>query len=56
MEAYLAYSNLEGMMELTENMFKHIAQSVFGKYTFIWGENEINLNTVCIVCIENAEF
>ena len=45
MEAYLAYSNLEGMMELTEAMFKTIAKEVFGKYTFNWGGNEINLES-----------
>ena len=44
MEAYLAYSNLEGMMELTENMFKTIAKDVFGKYVYNWAGNEIDLS------------
>ena len=44
MEAYLAYSNLEGMMEMTESMFKTIAKDIFGKYTFNWNGNEINLD------------
>lgn len=44
MEAYLAYSDLEGMMELTESMFKYIAQNVYGKYKFNWCENEIDLS------------
>jgi lysyl-tRNA synthetase class 2 len=44
MEAYLAYSNLEGMMEMTEGMFKTIAKNVFNKYTFNWCGNEINLD------------
>ena len=44
MEAYLAYSNLEGMMELTESMFKTIAKEVFGRYTFNWCGNEIKLD------------
>ena len=43
MEAYLAYSNLEGMMEMTENMFKTIAKNVFNKEVFNWCGNEINL-------------
>ena len=43
MEAYQAYSNLEGMMEMTENMFKTIAKEVFGKYTYNWNDNEIDL-------------
>ncbi len=33
MEAYLAYSNLEGMMDLTEGLFQAIAQAM-GKDTF----------------------
>ena len=44
MEAYEAYSNLEGMMEMTENMFKTIAKEVFGKYTYNWNGHEINID------------
>ena len=44
MEAYLAYSNLEGMMDLTEGMFKTIANDVFGKTTYNYLGNEINLD------------
>ena len=44
MEAYLAYSNLEGMMEMTESMFKTIAKEVFNKDIFKWYENEIDLS------------
>ena len=33
MEAYLAYSDLEGMMELTESMFTSIAENVIGRTT-----------------------
>ena len=44
MEAYLAYSNLEGMMELTETMYKTIAKDVFGKYVYNWCGNEIDLS------------
>jgi len=44
MEAYLAYSDLEGMMEMTEALYKTIAKEVFGKYTFNWCGNEINLD------------
>ena len=43
MEAYLAYSDLEGMMDLTENMFQKIASDVFGKMTYNFGGHEINL-------------
>ena len=43
MEAYLAYSDLEGMMDLTENMFQKIANEVFGKITYNFGGHEINL-------------
>lgn len=43
MEAYLAYSDLEGMMDLTEDMYQEIANKVFGKMTYNWCGNEINL-------------
>lgn len=42
MEAYLAYSDLEGMMEMTEAMFKEIAR-VVGKDVYNWCGNEINI-------------
>ena len=43
MEAYLAYSDLEGMMDLTEKMYQTIATEVFGKMTYNWCGNEISL-------------
>ncbi|MBR5048988.1 MAG: lysine--tRNA ligase [Erysipelotrichaceae bacterium] len=43
MEAYLAYSNLEGMMELTEGMFTTIAREVFGKMEYSYEGNVISL-------------
>ncbi len=43
MEAYLAYSDLEGMMNLTENMFQEIAKNVFGKMTYNFSGHDINL-------------
>ncbi len=43
MEAYLAYSNLDGMMEMTEAMFKKVAKDVFGKYVFNWNGHEIDV-------------
>ena len=43
MEAYLAYSDLEGMMELTEDMYQTIARDVIGKMTYNFGGYEINL-------------
>ena len=44
MEAYQAFSNLDGMMEMTEAMFKTIAKEVFNKDTFMWNEHEINIS------------
>lgn len=44
MEAYLAYSDLEGMMDLTENLFQNIAKNVYNKTIFHWGENDIDLS------------
>ena len=43
MEAYLAYSDLEGMMDMTEAMYTTIAKDVVGKMTYNWCGNEINL-------------
>jgi len=43
MEAYLAYSDLEGMMDLTENMYQTIARDVMGKMTYNWCGDEISL-------------
>ena len=43
MEAYLAYSDLEGMMNLTENMFQEIANKVMNKMVYNWCGNEIDL-------------
>lgn len=45
MEAYLAYSDLEGMMDLTEKMYTTIAKEVFYKMTYNWCGNEINLES-----------
>ena len=43
MEAYLAYSNLEGMMNLTEGMFTTIAKEVIGKMDYKFSGYDINL-------------
>lgn len=43
MEAYLAYSNLEGMMDLTEKMFQRIAKDVTGKWYIIGVETKLIL-------------
>ncbi|MCI9084445.1 MAG: lysine--tRNA ligase [Bacilli bacterium] len=43
MEAYLAYSDLDGMMNLTENMYQTIAKEVIGKMDYKWYGHEINL-------------
>lgn len=43
MEVYQAYSNLEGMMDLTEEMYQTIALSVCGKTTFNYLGHEVDL-------------
>ena len=43
MEAYLAYSNLDGMMDLTEGMFTTIAENVIGKMDYKFAGYDINL-------------
>ncbi len=44
MEIYQAYSNLEGMMDLTEEMYQTIARDVCGKMTFHYLDQDINLD------------
>jgi len=44
MEVYQAYSNLEGMMDLTENMYQTIARDVCGKMTFKYLGHDIDLS------------
>ena len=44
MEAYQAYSDLEGMMDLTETMFQKIATEVIGKTNFHWYGYDIELS------------
>ena len=44
LEMYQAYSDLEGMMNLTENMFKEIANKVCGKTVFNYLGNEIDIS------------
>jgi lysyl-tRNA synthetase class 2 len=43
MELYQAYSDLEGMMELTESLFKYLATEFIGKDTFIYQGHEVHL-------------
>ncbi|MBQ7743238.1 MAG: lysine--tRNA ligase [Lachnospiraceae bacterium] len=42
MELYEAYTDYEGMMELTESMFKHIAKNVVGTLKLPYGDNVID--------------
>ena len=43
MELYQAYTDYYGMMELTENMFRHVAQEVCGTTTVPYGDAMIDL-------------
>ena len=44
MEVYEAYSNLEGMMDLTEEMYQTIAKKVCGKTTFHYLGHDVDLS------------
>ncbi len=43
MELYQAYTDYEGMMELTESMFRYLAEKVCGSTTIIYNDTEIDL-------------
>ena len=43
MELYQAYTDYHVMMDLTENMFRYLAQEVCGSTVITYGENEIDL-------------
>ena len=43
MELYQAYTDYYGMMDLTENMFRHVAKEVCGTTTIPYAEVEIDL-------------
>jgi len=43
MELYQAYTDYYGMMDLTENMFRHVAQEVCGTTCVPYGEHMIDL-------------
>lgn len=43
MELYQAYTDYNGMMDLTENMFRYVAQEVCGTTTIPYGEHMIDL-------------
>ena len=42
MELYQAYTDYEGMMELTESMFRYLAEKVLGTTKFKYGEIELD--------------
>ncbi len=43
MEAYCAYSDLEGMMKLTEGLYEYVAMEVFGKTEFEFMGHTVSL-------------
>ncbi|MBR6349333.1 MAG: lysine--tRNA ligase [Lachnospiraceae bacterium] len=43
MELYQAYTDYEGMMELTESMFRHLAKTVCGSAVIKYGDKVIDL-------------
>ncbi len=42
MELYQAYTDYHGMMDLTEEMFRYLAESVLGTTKFMYGEVELD--------------
>jgi lysyl-tRNA synthetase class 2 len=44
MELYQAYTDYHGMMDLTENMYRYVAQEVTGGLTLTYGEHVMDLS------------
>ncbi len=44
MELYQAYTDYNGMMELTENLYRYVAQEVTGSQILTYGEHTIDLS------------
>lgn len=44
MELYQAYTDYHGMMDLTENLYRHVAQTVTGSLVLTYGEHQIDLS------------
>ena len=44
MELYQAYTDYEGMMELTENLYRHVAKEVLGTTTIVYNGVEMDLS------------
>ncbi len=44
MELYQAYTDYHGMMDLTENLYRHVAQEVVGSLQLPYGEHVIDLS------------
>jgi lysyl-tRNA synthetase class 2 len=43
LEFYQAYADYQDLIELTEELFTELAQSLLGRLTLTWGEHEIDL-------------
>jgi len=43
LEFYQAYADYQDLMELTEEMFTELAQSLLGRLTLTWGEHAVDL-------------
>ena len=45
MELYQAYTDYHGMMDLTEKLFRYVAQEVNGSLTLTYGEHTMDLSS-----------
>jgi hypothetical protein len=56
MELYQAYTDYEGMMELTESMFRYLAEKVCGTTQIPYGDNIIDLEDRCNIGDPHPDF
>ena len=56
MELYQAYTDYHGMMDLTENLYRHVAQEVLGTTKITYNGIEMDLGKPCLLYTSERDF